>query len=392
MKIAVLSTSDSIGGAAIVTTSLVNALRARGNDVLYLTMPGKRELRPSYLAERLGIFLRNGLRRDSLFKVSMGDFGIPGVVERVSSFAPDAIVLGWINQGFLSLKEISALSHIAPTYWVMHDMWSFTGICHYSFGCMHFTGSCGACPMLSPRMRSPHDLSHKGWRRKQRFYEHTPMKFIAVSSWVKEMALRSSLLSDAEVTVIPNVYPLEDFAIAPAKEPGLIVMGAERLDNPIKGLHHAVSALNLLPPDADARVVFFGGYKDVSALRTLRIPYELTGPLTPPQVRELLSRAQVVLSTALYETFGNTLLEGQASGAVPVSFNRGGQVDIIEHKESGFLADFGDVEAIARGIGWALSDDAPSPRSLRQASERKFSAAAVAARYERMLGSQQAAQ
>lgn len=385
MKIAILSTSATVGGAAIVTASLADALSGRGHDVRLFTIEGKRELKPSYLAERLGIFLRNGLRRDSLFKVSMADFGVRGIVDRVREFAPDAIILGWINQGFLSLRQISDISAIAPSFQVMHDMWNFTGICHYSFGCMRFTGHCGDCPMLAPFMRGDRDLSVKGWERKKRFYARTPMRFIAVSSWVKGMAQRSSLLRDADITVIPNVYPLDDLVIG-CKEPGLIAWGAERLDNPIKGLGLAVEALNRLPADLNARVVFFGGYKDTSALRELRIPYELTGPLTSDGVRQLLGRTQVVLSTALYETFGNTLIEGQACGAVPVSFNRGGQVDIIRHKESGFLADFGDVEAIARGIEWAMTD-APSPQSLRQAAERNFSATSVALRYESILSS-----
>lgn len=384
MKIAILSTSATIGGAAIVTASLAKALAERGHEVELFTLKGKRECKMSFLAERAEIFLRNGLRRDSLFKVSTGRFGMSGVIEQVKAFGPDAILLGWINQGFLSLNQITQLSAIARTYWVMHDMWSFTGICHYSFGCMRFTGHCGHCPMISGFMRGDHDLSYKGWERKRRFYETTPIRFIAVSSWVKSMAARSSLLREHDVTVIPNVYPLDDLKILP-KEPGLIAWGAERLDNPIKGLTLAVEALNRLPEGANVRVAFFGDYKDVSALDSLKVPYELTGPLSPQGVHELLGRSQVVLSTALYETFGNTLIEGQACGAVPVSFNRGGQVDIIDHKKSGFLADFGDLDAIARGIMWALSDSAPTPSQLRASAERNFSAASVAARYESLL-------
>lgn len=380
MKIAILSTSDSIGGAAIVTASLADALCQRGNDVRFITLRGKRERKPSFLAERLGIILRNGLRRDMLFKVSMADFGERGVVEEVKAFAPDVILLGWINQGFLSLTQITRIARLAPTFWVMHDMWNFTGICHYSFGCRNFTGQCGYCPMVGRAVRGEKDLSYKGWRRKQRFYDGLEMRFIAVSSWVKTNAMSSTLLRDREVTVIPNVYPIDEFYIA-CKEPGLIAWGAERLDNPIKGLGLAVEALNRLPSDLGVRVVFFGGYKDVSVLNDLKVPYELAGPLNAREVRDLLSRAQVVLSTALYETFGNTLIEGQASGAIPVSFNRGGQVDIIDHLRSGYLAEFGDVDAIARGVEWAVTS-APSPEMMRSFAIEKFGAEAVAARYE----------
>lgn len=383
MRIAILSTSATSGGAAIVTANLADALAQRGHDVRLFSLGDSREHRPTFIAERLGILLRNGLRRDTLFKVSVADFGIHGITDKVRAFAPDAIIIGWVNQGFLSLKQIHEIATIAPTAWVMHDMWNYTGICHHSLGCMRFCGECGNCPMLGVPFKGRNDLSNKIWRRKRAFYASTPLKLVAVSGWVQDMARRSSLLRDYDVTVIHNVYPLQEFVVG-EKEQGLIVFGAERLDNPIKGLDHAIEALNLLPPDTNAHVVFFGSIKDPSLLSALRIPYELTGPLNPHQVRRLLSKAQVVLSTSLYETFGNTLLEGQASGALPVSFDRGGQVDIIDHLRSGYLAPFGDVAAIARGIRWGL-DNRIAPSALREAAESKFSAPVVASLYESLF-------
>ncbi|MCM1310807.1 MAG: glycosyltransferase [Bacteroides sp.] len=383
MKIAILSTSLTVGGAAIVTDHLAEALLERGHNVRTFTVGNHRERQLSFLTERLEVFVRNGFRKDTLFKISTGDFGKPGIVSQVKKFQPDAIILGWINQGFLSLKQITELSEIAQTAWVMHDMWNLTGICHHSMGCQRFCGQCGNCPMIAGWLRRNDDLSHKVWQKKREFYSRTPLKLIAVSEWVKEMARRSSLLRDYNVDVIHNVYPLNNYRIS-EKDPGLIAFGAERLDNPIKGLDHAIDALNMLPDGLNAHVKFFGNIKDSSLLKRLKIPCELTGSLKPDEVAELLSHAQVVLNTSHYETFGNTLLEGQASGAVPVSFNRGGQVDIIDHKRSGYLAEFGDVAAITRGIEWALSG-ALSPDALRAAAEARFSASAVATRFEQLF-------
>lgn len=385
-RIAILSTSATVGGAAIVTSHLVDALRQRGHTVELFVLEGRRERRFSFLAERLGIFIRNGLQRSKLFDVSMADFGTPGIVEKVRAFAPDAIILGWINQGFLSLKQIEELGKTAPLTWVMHDMWNFTGICHYSFGCMRFCGECGDCPMLAPFMRSARDLSHNGWQRKRKLYESTPIRFVAVSSWVKDKARRSTLLENLPVEVIHNVYPIEQFTIG-EKEPGLIVMGAERIDDPRKGLNHAIEALNLLAANSELKnihMAFFGRINDPTMLNRLKVSYQLTGSLKETEVAQLLSRAQVVLSTSLYETLGNTLVEGQASGAVPVAFDRGGQVDVIDHKQSGYLAPFGDIEAIARGVEWALSNPIDSA-DLRAAAKAKFGADAVAARFEELI-------
>lgn len=385
MKIAMLSTSAVTGGAAIAASRLAAALTDSGQEVEMFTLDGiKREYTFPFLAERAEIFLRNGLNRSKLFKVSTAAFGRGDIVGKVLASKPDVILLGWINQGLLSLRQVERLADSGiPLVWVMHDMWNFTGICHYSMGCNRFTGRCGHCPMISGTLRREYDLSREVWERKNRLYERSNIHFVAVSNWLAGEARRSALLRDREVTVVPNVFPVEDFAIG-EKEPGLIVMGAARLDDPIKGLHHAIGALNRLKGHPTAHVKFFGALRNPEALSGLTIPYEHLGPLAEREVGQLMSGAQVVLSSALYETFGLTLIEGQASGAMPVSFDRGGQVDIIEHHRSGYLAPFGNEAALARGVEWALEGNV-APAELRAEVERKFSAKAVSERMNELF-------
>lgn len=389
MKIAMLTTSAVNGGAAIVTSRLAHALGDLGHDVrLYTLDDHRRETSPAFLAERAEIFLRNGFDRSNLFKVSTARFGQYGIVKRVMAFAPDVILLGWINQGLLSLRQIAELGATGvPLVWVMHDMWCFTGICHHALGCLNYTGRCGNCHFIAPSMRGESDLSASVRKRKEKLYGSTRIKFVAVSRWLAERARRSSLPEIQNPEIIPNVFRLESFAIAP-KEPGLIVMGAARLDDPIKGLDHAIAALNMLADSnhPTAHVAFFGELRNRTALDRLRLPHRTLGPLAPEEVASLMGRAEAVLCSSLYETLPTTLIEGQASGCVPVSFDRGGQEDIIDHMRSGFLAPFGDDEALARGLIWALDNNIDAS-TLRTEVERKFSARAVAQRYEALFRS-----
>lgn len=381
MKIAVLSTSFSVGGAAIVTQHLADGLRAVGNEVKTFSLGDKRERKPSFLMERLEIFIGNGLNRKDLFKVSTASFGDSKIVDDLLEWKPEIVVLAWINQGMLSLNDVRRIGESGiPVVWVMHDMWNMTGICHYSLGCTRFEGECGFCPLISKPMRGAYDLSHRVWRRKGEIYGKMPnLTFVAVSRWLADWASKSSLLGTRDCEVIPNVFPIDNYRIGD-KEPGLIIFGAARLDNPIKGLDLAIDALNRLDPNSGAHIVFFGDIRNSGALERLRLPYKLAGALSTGEVADLCSRAQVVLSTAHYETLGMTLIEGQASGAVPVSFNRGGQVDIIDHQQNGWLAPFGDTESIARGIEWALSG-VVEPAELRASVAGKFSAETVARAY-----------
>ena len=97
-------------------------------------------------------------------------------------------------------------------------------------------------------------------------------------------------------------------------------------------------------------------------------------------LRQLYASSKVVLSTSLYETLPGTLIEGQAAGCVPVSFGQGGQKDIIDHKKTGYIAEYKSPESIADGIMWAL-ENAPERNALHNEVHNRFAADVVAQRY-----------
>ncbi|BDW75609.1 hypothetical protein BFINE_14040 [Bacteroides finegoldii DSM 17565] len=72
------------------------------------------------------------------------------------------------------------------------------------------------------------------------------------------------------------------------------------------------------------------------------------------ELSQIYSAADVAVSASLYETFGQTLIEAQSCGCLPVSFGNSGQADIIRHKENGYLADYQSAESLADGIKWDL--------------------------------------
>ncbi len=88
-KILIINKSDSTGGAAVVSRRLMEALRAEGADARMLVVekltdspfvevaaPPEKEMIP-FLAERLKIFLANGLSRKTLFKIDTASDGLP---------------------------------------------------------------------------------------------------------------------------------------------------------------------------------------------------------------------------------------------------------------------------------------------------------------------------
>lgn len=413
MKIVLISSNDLLGGAGIVTYSLMKALRQLGHDARmivahkysddpYVTLAGTAfSRRAAFLAERLGIFMHNGFSRRDLFRVSTATRGLP--VHRLPEVRDaDAILLGWINQGMLSLDEIGRLAATGkPVVWTMHDMWCMTGICHHAYGCTAFRERCGNCKFLNSAA-SPHDLSHIVWQRKQQLYAASSIRFVAVSNWVRERAAESSLLGGVPVEVIHNPYPVDDFFPAPEAKSSAakhrIVFGAANLLDPVKGLDIAIDALNRLAelaPDVaeQTEVEFFGAAGRSDAFAKLRIPYIHHGVVSGNgALRAIYQNADVVLSASRFETLGGTLVEGMSCGAVPVSFGEGGQVDFITHLRNGYIARYLDADDLAAGILWAINarrsaavSSPTSPEALHSHIASLFSPRAVALRYLRTI-------
>lgn len=412
MKVAIINKSDSTGGAAVVSLRLAEALRRQGVDVSMLVAEKRSSLpfvhsaasRPAlefpFLAERLRIFFANGFNRETLFKIDTASDGL-SLSRNPMVRDADAVMLNWVNQGLLSLKGVRKILALGkPVIWTMHDMWNFTGICHHAGLCDGYKNACGDCPLLGKRC-SPGDLSNTVWNKKKRLYSQPgKLRFVAVSSWLAEKASESGLLGSLPVDVIPNAFPFPEMPAAPRIADGRfrVVMGAARLDDPIKGLPLLVEATRVLAarhPEVASRMelVTFGGVRNPESLAGFAVAHRHLGPVKPEDVPSVYLDADAVVSSSLYETLPGTLVEGQAYGCIPVSFDRGGQRDIIDHLSTGFLARRDDNPAragenLAEGLAWAASCN-PQEIVGRMDAEarRRFSADAVAARYISLIES-----
>lgn len=299
MKVALLCKSDTTGGAAVVTFRLMNALRKAGVDarmvvaeklsdspfVSVASTPAKR--RRAFLLERLGIFIRNGFNRETLFRIDTGAEGA-GVCSDPIVKEADIICLNWVNQGFVSLADIRKLGKMGKKIvWTMHDMWNMTGICHHAGSCMRYRlpdGDCSLCPLLG--LSRGRKLSLDTWRRKKRLYADTPIHFVAVSRWLAALARESTLMQDADIRVIPNAFPICGDFKPHRGEPFRIVFGAARIDDPVKGHETLVEATRLLArrwPEEAARMelVTFGNMKNPEALAGIGIKHRHLGVIPP---------------------------------------------------------------------------------------------------------------
>ncbi len=402
MKICIINHSDMRGGASIVSRRLVHALRRLGHDATMLVMCKESDdpyvfqaastLRAKlpFLAEHLRLFAACVFSKRDIFSISIASDGLPLSRHPLVGNA-DAVILNWVNQGMLSLDEIRRIASVKKVVWTMHDMWNVTAVCHHAGECSQFASerACVACPKIVFK-----SLGRRTERLKNALYDDVPLSFVAVSSWLAEKAAESTLMKGRAVTVIPNAFPVEEFRLKPETTRGdiclpedkkLIVMGAARLDDPVKGLDMAIEIFNGLKRD-DAVAVFYGNIKNPDVLSGLRFPYLHLGTISQENVRELYAHADVVISTSRYETLPGTLIEGMAAGCTPVAFDSGGQRDIISNDSLGYLVPPYDIDAFTGRIAEAL-DRPMSPHHLRRHIRNMFNEDAIARCYLEILNS-----
>ena len=415
MRILIINHSDTTGGAAIAMSRLMNALQEAGHDVFMLvTKRGSTRDDVALLGsawsrwtnraiERAQVLAKIGLKRDLLFSIDPATRGHDVASHERVAWA-DVIMLGWINQGTLSLDGIDRLLAVGkPVIWVMHDMWNMTGVCHVTGSCTRYTGQCVSCPLLHPALPTGQptagfdaiDLATVTQGHKAHTYRATNLHFVAVSNWLKACALMSSLMRGMDITVIGNAIDTKSYNPVKIND-GLwgnlsgkvvVAFGAARIDDPVKGLDLLVATSRYIAAGWPAlasrlHILFYGGIRNERALDAIALDHDYVGYVDDP--RDVYRRSDIVLSTSEVESFGYTLLEGMACGCVPVTTGGGGQRDIVNHLKDGFVAE-PTAASLAQGIGWAA--DCRIERNSLHRSALRFDARNIAQQYNNLINS-----
>ena len=134
-------------------------------------------------------------------------------------------------------------------------------------------------------------------------------------------------------------------------------------------------------------LLLFGGLRQPEILNEIPIPYKYMGYIDDEDQQSLVySASNVTVSSSLYETFGQTLIEAMACGSLPVSFTGSGQTDIIDHLSNGYLAERLSSDSLADGIAWGLKAEIPAIQ-LRRSVSRRYSESVIANKYVQLYNS-----
>ncbi|ORU93996.1 MAG: glycosyl transferase family 1 [Cycloclasticus sp. symbiont of Bathymodiolus heckerae] len=402
MKVLIVNTSDLEGGAARASYRLHKALLVEGVDSQMLVQSKASD---DFTVTGLISFIQKALsivrpvlealpvlaykkRSQTLFSPSWLPFS--QLVNRINAINPDAVHLHWINNGMMSMGDIANIK--APIIWSLHDMWAFTGGCHYDEECGAYVNSCGSCKVLGSS--KGYDLSRYLFKRKFANYsKHKNLTIVGLSRWLASCAERSRLFKKNKVVCLPNaidtsIYlPLEKTVarelLRLPLDKKLILFGAmAATSDPRKGYKELCEALDLLNSDDIELVVFGSSAPKVPGSFNFKIHY-LGQLYDDATLRALYSAADVMVVPSIQENLSNAIMESLACATPVVAFDVGGNGDMIVHKENGYLAKSFDTTDLAEGIEWILN--APNYEQLsanaRNKVLREFDSRVVAKRY-----------
>jgi len=382
MKVAHLSTSDTNGGAAIAALRIFNAQVKLGIDSkLLVQSKHSNDSRVISLVQTFGDklkyykrFLEDELSIRTLSVSSRGRFTFPYFGLDLSKNKvineADIINLHWTNGGFLSLKTILNLGKMnKPIVWTLHDMWSFTGGCHYNVDCEKFIDKCGFCPSL--KIKASGDLSSKIYLRKSEIYKSLNLEIVTSSNWLRKEAGRSSLFRHKEIQTIHTPMDTKLFIPLDRKmirnklnlpvEKKLILFGSMNLTDERKGFRYLIQALSLLKKmNADilnnTGLIVFGSL-DKKVLNDIPFQVYQFGKINSQErIVECYNAADLFVAPSLQDNLPNTVIEATCCGTPVVAFDVGGMPDMIDHLEDGYLAKLESSEDLAKGINTLLSN------------------------------------
>ena len=408
MKIASLSTFDNQGGAARAAYRLHQGLNQIEVESWILCQskfsqdPKAIGAKTSSGIEQAKTGLRLTLdqlplkRYQNKSKQLFSPHWLPSKInDRIEKLNPDLLNLHWISAGYFKIEALAQFKQ--PLVWTLHDMWSFTGGCHYNEDCNKYTASCGACPLLGSKKEA--DLSRQIWQRKRKSWRDLNLTIVTPSRWLGDCAKSSSLFGDRRVEVIPYGLDLEtyrpiDRATArkllklPQDKQLVLFLSLNATSDRRKGFQLLQPALQQLsnsgwqdklelmvvgasepenPPELGFKAHYLGIMKDDL---TLALAY---------------SAADVFVAPSIQDNLPNTVLEATACGTPCVAFKIGGMPDMIEDRANGYLASPFETEDLAKGIGWVLEDSERLQNMsayARSKAEREFALEIQARRYQ----------
>ena len=158
---------------------------------------------------------------------------------------------------------------------------------------------------------------------------------------------------------------------------------------PVKRLPDVIEIFDRVQKEIPARLVLIGDGPERSRAEWLAVNKGIHNKVEflgkQDRVHEKLAVADVMLLPSQLESFGLAALEAMACEVVPIATNVGGVPEVIDHGQTGYLANVGDVDTMANYAIELLSDESKLKqmgKAARASAQARFCASKIIPLYE----------
>lgn len=283
-------------------------------------------------------------------------------------FYKEADILNFHNlhSGYFNYLFIPYLTRNKPAIYTLHDMWSFTGHCAYSFDCNRWQTGCGQCPYPNTYPVIQRDNTKSEWQLKKWVYDHTNLTIITPSKCLTKQA-KSSMLNQLKIHFIPHGIDINQYIPLPkdecrrclqVKHKYILLASALNLRDSRKGTDLLIKAINLLPQSLRKETLLLTmGDSGESLKSEIDIDVFPLGYIEIDQLKVMLfSAADLFVFPTRGDIFGLVAQEAMACGTPAVAFDVGGVPDLVRPGVTGALAEPEDPQDLAYKIEQLLID------------------------------------
>ena len=278
----------------------------------------------------------------------------------------DIIHLNWMD-GFFDYQNAPEALKNKKIIWTLHDMYQFTGGCHYAIDCKNYINGCQSCPQLGEDTSCA--LTQESIQIKNTAYAQLDINIITPSKWLGDCAKQSILMKNFPCDVIPYAFNIDIFKPVNmnkarskyniSKDKCVILFGADHILNPVKNLAAIINSLaslcneNLLNPDSFVLVLFGAGQLPDE---TYPFSIQQLGTInSAADMAYVYSSADFLMLPSIADNYPNIMCEALACGTPVVGFDIGGLPDLITSEKTGYLAKPFDLQQLQQGILWGIN-------------------------------------
>jgi glycosyltransferase involved in cell wall biosynthesis len=380
MRVLQINTEDTKGGAAKVAYMLHRELIKRGHFSSMFVARKYSSDENIKLLNDSSKFINKIRRKLSYWLANDLDFFNSDKLLRTNAFKEaDIIHCHNLHSNFFRLSTLEQISKLKPIIWTFHDMWPITAHCAQSFdGALNNNGFY-SCPSLN--INPPIAWHNEKYleQKKSNIYNVSDFHIVTPSKWLADKVIQS-VLKDKPLTVINNGIDTDIFKLFPRSD-----LDKLRSDLGISQNKKIILSLVKKPSDqwkgweyVDQIITKYKNRRDFHFINIGRSFKNRTNFTNIPPISNAntialyYNAADVFLYPSVADNCPLAVIEAQACGLPVVTFKTGGIPEIVEHKKTGYIAEYKNSDDLIRGLDYILNLDIHSMRQMSHSATQKI--------------------